>query len=67
MTVLAKIRIYIILLFSLLFSVSVSTSQAQVQPDAGPDQTVNEGDTVTLDGSDSSHRKLIIGYFWQQT
>ncbi|MDH3898912.1 MAG: PKD domain-containing protein, partial [Deltaproteobacteria bacterium] len=67
MTVLAKIRIYIILLFSLLFSVSVSTSQAQVQPDAGPDQTVNEGDTVTLDGSNSSHRKLIIGYFWQQT
>ena len=67
MTVQAKIRIYIILLFSLLFSVSVSTSKALAQADAGPGQTVNEGDTVILDGFNSSPRNLIIAYFWQQT
>ena len=67
MTVRAKIRIYVILLFSLLFSVSVSASKARAQADAGPDQTVNEGDTVILDGSNSSPPNLIIAYFWQQT
>jgi hypothetical protein len=67
MTVQAKIRIYIILLFSLLFSVSVAASKALAQADAGPDQTVNEGDTVILDGSNSSPRNLIITYSWQQT
>jgi hypothetical protein len=67
MSVQAKIRIHIILLFSLLFSASVSTSQALAQADAGPDQTVREGDTVVLDGSNSSSRDLITAYFWQQT
>jgi hypothetical protein len=68
MTVQAKIRIYIILLFSLLFSVSVSASRVLAQEaDAGPDQTVNEGDTVILDGSNSSPRNSILTYFWKQT
>jgi hypothetical protein len=67
MTVQAKIRIYIILLFSLLFSISVSASKALAQADAGPNQTVNEGDTVILDGSNSSPSNLIIAYVWQQT
>ena len=68
MSVQAKISIYITLLFSLLFLVFVAASQALAQQaDAGPDQTVNEGDRVTLDGSNSSPRNFIIGYFWQQT
>jgi len=60
---------FFVALFFILFLQTVAASQAlaAVQADAGPDQTVNEGDTVTLDGSNSSHRKLIIGYFWQQT
>jgi len=36
--------------------------------DAGPDQTVNEGDTVTLDGSNSSDLDDgIASYLWDQT
>jgi hypothetical protein len=36
--------------------------------DAGPDQTVNEGDTVTLDGSNSSDPDgAIASYSWIQT
>jgi hypothetical protein len=67
MSVQVKIRIYIILLLSLLFSVSVAASQALAQQaDAGPDQTVNEGDTVTLDGSNSSPG-WITYVLWQQT
>jgi hypothetical protein len=44
MSVKAKIRIHIILLFSLLFSASVSASQPLATVKAGPDQTL---DTVT--------------------
>ena len=60
---------FFVALFFVFFLQTVAASQAlaAVQADAGPDQTVNDGDTVTLDGSNSSHRKLIIGYFWQQT
>ncbi len=38
--------------------------------DAGPDQTVDEGDTVTLDGSNSSDPDEdggIVSYLWTQT
>ena len=36
--------------------------------DAGPDQTVDEFDTVTLDGSSSFDPDgIIISYFWEQT
>ena len=34
---------------------------------AGPDQTVNEGDTVTLSGSGSDPDSPITGYRWTQT
>ena len=63
----SSISLYIIFLFSLLFFVSVLASEALAQADAGPDQTVNEGDTVILDGSNSSSPALIIAYLWQQT
>ena len=46
---------------------SFSASQALAQADAGPDQTVKEGDTVILDGSNSSPPALIIAYVWEQT
>jgi hypothetical protein len=46
---------------------SFSASQALAQADAGPNQTVNEGDTVVLDGSNSSFPSLIIAYLWVQT
>jgi len=42
-------------------------SQALAKADAGPDQTVREGDIVVLDGSNSSPRAFIAAYLWQQT
>ena len=63
----SSIPIYISFLFSLLFFVSAPASQALAQADAGPDQTVNEGDTVVLDGSNSSLPGSTIAYFWVQT
>jgi len=47
----------------------VNGSQEQAPTaDAGPDQTVNEGNTVTLDGSKSSDPDDgIASYLWEQT
>ena len=67
MVVRSNIPLYIIFLFSILLSMSFSASQALAQADAGPNQTVNEGDTVVLDGSNSSFPSLIIAYLWVQT
>ena len=59
---------FFVALFFALFLPTVAPSQALAQQaDAGPDQTVLEGDTVILDGSNSSPRNFIIGYSWQQT
>jgi hypothetical protein len=55
------------LLIFLFHAFSASDALAQAQADAGPDQTINEGDRVTLDGSNSSPRNFIINYSWQQT
>jgi hypothetical protein len=58
---------FFVALFFVLFLPAVAVSQPFAQADAGPDQTVNEGDRVTLDGSNSSPRNFITGYSWQQT
>jgi len=51
--------------------VDVSPNPTGNQPpsaDAGPDQTVDEGDTVTLDGSNSTDPDdYIASYLWTQT
>jgi hypothetical protein len=67
MIVRSNIPLYIIFLFSLLFFQTVAASQALAQADAGPDQTVREGDKVVLDGSNSLYSFYISYYFWQQT
>src|SRR5210317_122622 len=46
---------------------TVSLSQALAKAKAGPDQTVNEGETVILDGSASKLSGGIDTYLWQQT
>jgi hypothetical protein len=49
---------------------TVNISSVNIPPtaDAGPDQIVNEGDTVTLDGSNSSDPDdSIASYLWTQT
>ena len=47
--------------------VNVSASDQSPIADAGADQTVGQGVTVTLDGSSSlDARKAIDGYFWEQ-
>lgn len=57
-----------ILFFLVIFILTIGASRVSAKADAGPDQTVNEGDTVVLDGSAS---KLSPGgidtYRWQQT
>jgi hypothetical protein len=58
---------FFIALFFVLFLPTVAASQAFIWADAGPDQTVDEGDTVILDGSNSSLPALITAYFWEQT
>ena len=46
---------------------TVSLSQAIAKAKAGADQTVNEGETVILDGSASKLSGGIDTYLWQQT
>jgi hypothetical protein len=58
---------FFVALFTILFLQTLAASQALALADAGPDQTVREGDTVILDGSNSSFPGFIIAYFWQQT
>jgi hypothetical protein len=58
---------FFIALFFVLFLPTVAASLVLTPADAGPDQTVREGDTVVLDGSNSSPSYLITAYFWQQT
>ena len=48
-------------------SVTVFHENQPPVADAGPDQTVEEGDLVTLDGSNSSDADgQIVSYFWKQ-
>jgi hypothetical protein len=54
-------------LFFIFFLPAVAASQPFAQADAGPDQTVDEGDTVILDGSNSTFSPYITAYLWQQT
>ena len=58
---------FFVALFFLLCLQTVAASQALALADAGPDQTVREGDTVILDGSNSSPRFWIRSYLWEQT
>jgi hypothetical protein len=58
---------FFVALFFVLFLQTVAASRVLAKADAGPDQTVREGDTVILDGSNSSPRPLIMFYYWQQT
>jgi hypothetical protein len=49
-------------------TVNISSVNLPPTADAGPDQIVNEGDTVTLDGSNSSDPDdSIASYLWTQT
>jgi hypothetical protein len=58
---------FFVALFFILFLQTVVTSPVLAKANAGPDQTVREGDTVVLDGSNSSPRPFIAAYFWEQT
>jgi hypothetical protein len=62
----AKISFFVALFFILFLQTAVA-SRVLAGADAGPDQTVNEADTVILDGSNSTVPGFIISYFWQQT
>ena len=49
-------------------TVNITLKPLPLVADAGPDQSVTEGDTVTLDGSKSSDADgTIISYSWEQT
>jgi hypothetical protein len=49
-------------------TVNISSVNLPPVADAGPDQIVSEGDTVTLDGSNSSDPDdSIVSYLWTQT
>jgi len=58
---------FFVALFFILFLQTVVASPVLAKANAGPDQTVREGDTVVLDGSNSSPRPFIAAYFWEQT
>ena len=61
-----KTRLLTAFLFIFLFH-TFSVPQAFAKAKAGRDQTVNEGDTVILDGSESKLKGGIDTYQWQQT
>jgi hypothetical protein len=61
-----KTSFFVALFFIFLLQTAIA-SRVLAKADAGPDQTVREGDTVVLDGSNSSPRPFIAAYFWQQT
>ncbi len=72
MVMLMKTRFLTTFLFIFLFH-TFSASQAFAKAKAGPDQTVNEGDTVYLDGSSSTAKDdddddddKIQSYLWEQ-
>ena len=65
MVMLMKTRFLTIFLFIFLFH-TFSASQAFAKAKAGPDQTVDEGDTVILDGSESKLKGGNYIYQWQQ-
>jgi hypothetical protein len=71
-TVQAKTSFFIAL-FLILFLQTAIASRVLADADAGPDQTVNEGDTVYLDGSrstpeddDEDDDDKIQSYLWEQ-
>ena len=64
---------FFVALFFILFLQTVAASRVLADADAGPDQTVNEGDTVYLDGSgstpeddDDDDKDKIQSYLWEQ-
>ena len=61
-----KTSFFVAVFFIFLLQTAIA-SRVLAKADAGPDQTVREGDTVVLDGSNSSPRPFIAAYFWQQT
>jgi len=65
MVMLMKTRFLTTFLFIFLFH-TFSASQAFAKAKAGPDQTVDEGDTVILDGSESKLKGGNYIYQWQQ-
>jgi hypothetical protein len=62
----AKTSFFVALSFIFLLQTALA-SRVLAKADAGPDQTVREGDSVVLDGSNSSPRPFIAAYIWQQT
>ena len=62
----ARTSFFVALFFIFLLQTALA-SRVLADADAGPDQDVREGDTVVLDGSNSSPRPFIAAYFWQQT
>jgi hypothetical protein len=58
---------FFVTLFFIFFLQTAGASRVFAKADAGPDQTVNEGDTVILDGSESKLKGGIDIYQWQQT
>ena len=69
----AKTSFFLVALFFILCLQTVIALRVFADADAGPDQTVNEGDTVYLDGSSSTARdddddddEKIQSYLWEQ-
>ena len=58
---------FFVALFFIFLLQTALASRVLAKADAGPNQTVRQGDTVVLDGSNSSPRPFIAAYFWQQT
>ena len=57
---------FFVAVFFILFLQTVAASRVFADADAGPDQTVNEGDTVYLDGSGSTPKDEIQSFLWEQ-